>query len=71
MQTIIHLIDAAIDRFERENHRQPTLIRLGLNQVAGLRGFVYEYRTSGAPGPPNYRDIPVEELRDVSRLEVW
>lgn len=71
MQTIIHLIDEAIERFERENGRHPTLIRLGLNQLAGLRGFVYEYRASREPGPPNYRDIPVEELRDISRLEVW
>jgi hypothetical protein len=71
MQTIIHLLDEAIERFERENGSRPTLIRLGLNQAAGLRGFTREYRASDMPGPPNYRDIPVEELRDMSVLEVW
>jgi hypothetical protein len=70
MQKITELLDLEIDKYQLENEgRQPTLIRLGRHQVASLHQFVE--LDVGEFGPPSYRDIPVEELDDVSHLALW
>jgi hypothetical protein len=71
MQKVTDLLDLEIDKFQLCNEgRQPTLIRLGRHQVASLQQCA-QLDGVGEFGPPSYRDIPVEELDDVSHLALW
>jgi len=71
MQTITDLLDLEIDKYQLANDgRPPTLIRLGRYQVASLNQYA-QLDGFGELGPPSYRDIPVEQLDDVSHLALW
>ena len=71
MQRVTDLLDLEIGKYQLANAgRPPTLIRLGRHQVASLNQFA-QLDGAGEFGPPSYRDIPVEELDDLSHLALW